>query len=146
MSIVDEICSSNLSYEKKIEKLKKLKEETERQVRNANQLLNQMNFSNGYLNNGRYLSDMKFRQNKIKDRLKWKVPVSTDLTLGLSYPSIDYIYNLINSQNVDISFVSVACTIVWTLTILGLDPSTIKDIIDYKKYDYEISSYQKRLK
>ncbi len=146
MSIVDEICSSNLSYEKKIEKLKKLKEETERQVRNANQLLNQMNFSNGYLNNGRYLSDMKFRQNKIKDRLKWKVPVSTGLTLGLSYPSIDYIYNLINSQNVDSSFVSVACTIVWTLTILGLDPSTIKDIIDYKKYDYEISSYQKRLK
>ncbi len=141
-SDVNKTCTSSLPYQKKLELLNKLKDDSNEIFRLSNIALNSL--ETGYINN------MKYEKKKVRNNLFWQIPFSLGFTAVNGYNIYEFIDYVIENQNVlelqsqDLLKILV-CVLILPITSGIIDIKTIKNYINFKKYNMEINSYQKRL-
>ena len=151
MDKIDELCSSNDSYEKKVKKLKKLRKRVNEEINAYNEYLNLIDKAEEDLENGKYLELMILEKNKLINSFKIKIPVTLiSLTSGtiLTTDLINMISAKIYESGIyDLKSITVllGSALADSLTVL-VGSQLLKDLYSTKLYNNEINSYQRRLK
>ena len=141
---INDICTSNLSYDKKIQKLLEQKEEIEKTL---------SNIENGIdgLNRGEYLDDMiAKKKSKLEGLKSYLIKLGVDTAIftgiGFAYPEIE---KLMNSPE---RFKNITGHVIMDFAIIMFG-QMVGDIIldsvygyEYYKYNKETKSYERRLK
>ena len=140
---VNKICVSSLPYEEKIKLLKELNED-------ANKIFVSSNITLNNINRGYYDSEMKMENKRIRNNLFWQIPFSLGFTAFNGYNIYEFIDYVIENQNVlelqsqDLLKILV-CVLILPITSGIIDVKTIKNYINFKRYNMEINSYQRTL-
>lgn len=141
---IDKICNSTIPYEEKIKLLNELKIY-------SNEIFRVSNNAQNYLERGYYINSMKSRKIKLRNNLIWQLPLSLGFTTFNGYNIYEFINYVIENQNVlelqSQDLLNLLVTILIFPILSGvIDVKTIKNYINYTKYDNEINSYNLRLK
>ena len=141
---VHKICISSLPYEEKIKLLKEINE-------SANKIFISSNISLNNFNRGYYNSEIKAEKKRVRNNLFWQIPFSLGFTAFNGYNIYEFIDYVIESQNLlqlqsqDLLKILV-CILILPITSGIIDIKTIKNYINFRKYNMELNSYQMRLK
>ena len=151
MDKIDELCSSNESYEKKVKKLKKLRKRVNEEINAYNEYLNLIDKAEEDLENGKYLELMILEKNKLINSFKIKIPVTLISLISGTILTTDLI-NMISAKIYESGIydlksitVLIGSAVADSLTVL-VGSQLLKDLYSTKLYNNEINSYQRRLK
>ena len=151
MRDIEDICSSNLTYDEKIKELKSLKEYTIFNIDEYIKYINEIDKAMDELSKGSYLDKMKNNLDYISHKLLVKIPASL-ISMGLGVYFTKNFINMAQDPEIELHYSDTDfMTIIFgmcifdTLSVVSI-PETIKDIYNRKLYKEEISSYQRRLK
>ena len=172
---LDELCKSNMSYEEKIatllrlkeeeverieqynEHIKNVKEETEKNISESNDFIEEIDTAQELLESGIYLGGMEREKNKRVKSLKRNLPFALICTPVGIYCIADYV-KMIQASMIDNNFEYwsklsdtrfagiLAGTFVCGTVGIVKTLESIVDAYDISLYSKEISSYQRRLK
>ena len=127
---IDEICSSNKSYEERIDILNRQKDnilEMSKYIEEAKQ----------QLEDGKYLDEMIYRKDSYKKQAVWDA-VCVALSAGVGFSSL-YFMEKYNNWGLFLYFASIGLG-AWFLA------EFVSDLVNYNSYNYSVNSYQRRLK
>ncbi len=141
---INKICNSSISYDEKIRLLNEFKVYSD-------EIYKLSNVAQSYLESGYYLNSMKFTKIKLRNNLIWQLPLSLGFTTFNGYNIYEFINYVIENQNVlelqSQDLLKLLVTILILPILSGvIDVKTIKNYINYSKYDNEINTYNLRLK
>ena len=137
-----ELCTSNKSYQEKYEELIAEKEFAER-------IMTHLNVSIKKLEDGRFMGEMKERQQELLKDLRKNLAffAGGSVGTGIGFANIDVIRtSLANPElyNKGVAY-SLALAVGLALAVSG-GIESIKDLADYHLYNHRLDAYQRRLK